>query len=212
MTSLAFEVTGAGPDRMALSPVLDVGLRISAAADDPIQSILLHCQIRVEPGRRDYSDQEQSLLGDLFGTPQRWADTLKPFLLTHVTLPVRGFRGSAEVTLPVGLSYDLEVTSGKYLRAVRDGEIPLLFLFNGTIFRRGDDGMEVEQIPWELEARHRLPVSAWDELMDLHFPGSGWLRLHQSTIDALQTVKTRHALPTWDDTVAHLLQADGTGP
>lgn len=215
MSSLRFEVTGARPDRMALAPVLEVGLRISVDPDVAVQSMLLHCQIRVEPQRRAYDDQEQSLLHDVFGAPERWADTLKPFLLTHVTIPVRGFQGSTEITLPVEMSYDLEVTAGKYLRAVRDGEIPLLFLFNGTVFRRGDpsvgSGMQVEPIPWELEARHRLPVQVWDELMELHFPGTGWLLLRQETIDALQAVKSRHALPTWDDAVAHLLHDGGAG-
>ncbi len=211
MTAPRFEVTGARPDRMALSPVLEVDLRVTAEPGEAIQSILLHCQIRVEPERRAYQPDEQQRLHDLFGTPDRWSDTLKPFLLTHVTLPVRGFAGATDVTLPVPISYDLEVTAGKYLRSVRNGEIPLLFLFSGTVYRRselpgGGHGMQVEQIPWESESRLRLPVAVWDELIDLHFPGAGWLLLRHETIDALQQVKTAHALPTWDDAVAHLLR------
>ena len=42
--------------------------------------------------------------------------------------------------------------------------------------------------------------------MDLHFPGTGWLRVRRDTIDALQSYKTRRALATWDDVLADLLQ------
>lgn len=206
MTSIAFEVTGAAPDRMSLGPVLRVSLRITVDPDVVVQSVLLHCMVRVEPGRRRYDAVEQARLHDVFGDPSRWSRTLTPFQLTQVTLPVGRFTGSTEVDLPLELSYDLEVAAGKYLHALDDGEIPLLLLFSGTIFLRGHDGgVQAQQVPWDLEARHRLPVAVWDELMDLHFPGTGWLRLRRETIHALQAVKSRHALATWDDTVSHLL-------
>ena len=46
---------------------------------------------------------------------------------------------------------DFEVAAAKYFHALRDGEIPLLLLFSGTVFYRGDDGMLVDQIPWDRE-------------------------------------------------------------
>lgn len=206
MIGLGFTVTGARPDTTALTPTLVVPLQITVPPDVEVQSIMLRCQIRVEPDRRRYAEEEQAQLHDLFGDPRRWSDTLTPFLLTHVTLPVRGFTGTHQVDLPVELSYDLEVAAGKYLHALQDGEVPLLFLFSGTMFLRDDGGhVQVQQIPWDLEARYRLPVSVWDELMDLHYPGTGWLRIRRDTIDVLQAYKTRHALATWDDTLAHLV-------
>lgn len=205
MIQLSFEVTGARPDPYALVPVLQFPLRIATSPSATIQSVQLHCQVRLEPDRRGYTPEEQSLLVDLFGTPERWGDTCKPFLLTHVTLPVGGFEGSTEVTLPVELSYDLEVAAGKYLHALRDGEVPLLFLFSGTVFLRTEQGTRVQQVPWDREARHRLPIAVYDELLDLHFPGTGWLRLQRETLDELQRYKTRHALATWDDVVRFLM-------
>ena len=201
---MEFAVTGARPDATALAPTLRVGLRISAPGQD-IQSILLRCQIRIEPERRRYDDAEQARLLDLFGAPHRWSDTLQPFLLTHVTVPLAGFADGTDVDLPVELSYDLEVAAGKYLHALRNGAIPLLFLFSGTVFHRGPNGLSVEQIPWDREARHELPVEVWTALIDAHYPGTGWLRLSRDTIDALQDYKARHALPTWDSAVARLL-------
>lgn len=207
MTELAFEVTGATPDATAMTPILGMDLRITASTAR-IQSIVLRCQVRIEPERRRYAPTEERGLRDLFGEPERWSDTLTPFLLTHVTLPVRGFTASTEVTLPLELSYDLEVAAGKYLHALQDGEIPLLFLFSGTVFVGTDGGVQVEQIPWEREARYRLPVEVWDRVMDLHFPGTGWLRARRDTIDALQAYKSRHALATWDDVLNHLLASE----
>ena len=205
MTELSFAVAGARPDATALTPVLNLLLRIRVGDAVEVQSITMRCQIRVEPDQRRYRDAEQDQLHDLFGEPSRWSDTLRPFLLTHVTLPVGGFTGTHEVNLPVELSYDLEVAAGKYLHALQDGEVPLLFLFSGTVFLRDGGGIQAMPIPWDLEARYRMPVSVWDELMDLHFPDSGWLRVRRDILDTLQAYKSRHALSTWDATLEHLL-------
>lgn len=205
MSGLEFAVTGARPDPSAAAPTLELGLRITAAPGQHVQSILLRCQVRVEPQRRRYDPGEQARLVELFGAPHRWSETLQAFPLTHVTLPVRGFTGSTEVTLPVEVSYDLEVAAGKYLHALRDGAVPLLLLFSGTVFNRAPNGMQVEQIPWDREASFDLPVPVWVATLDTHFPGTGWVRLQRDTIDALQAYKAHHALATWDDAVTHLL-------
>lgn len=208
MTELHFEVCDARPDRTALVPILQVRIRMTITSGPPVRSVLLRCQVRVEPDQRHYDPADQARLDDLFGAPERWGATLQSFPLAHVTLPVRGFTGSTELDLPVELGYDLEVAAGKYLHALRDGEVPLLLLFSGTLFLQDGAGVAVEQIPWDREARYRLPVAVWTELMDLHYPGSGWLRLERDTIDRLQAHKTRHALPTWDATLRHLLADD----
>ena len=52
-----------------------------------------------------------------------------------------------------------------------------------------------------------MPVAVWREMMDIHFPNSGWLRLRRDTIDALAEFRTAHALPTWDDAVMTVLDA-----
>jgi hypothetical protein len=47
--------------------------------------------------------------------------------------------------------------------------------------------------------------------VDLHFPGSAWLRCSRETLDALSAFKAEHALATWDATLAALLaQARGS--
>jgi hypothetical protein len=86
----------------------------------------------------------------------------------------------------------------------------LILLFSGTVFAKGDGGaLRVTQIPWDREARLRLPVRTWRALVDRYFPNSGWLRLRRDTLDALLRVKARRALVTWDDVLAELLRAAG---
>jgi hypothetical protein len=78
-------------------------------------------------------------------------------------------------------------------------------LFSGTVFVATEQGFTVELVPWSAEASYRMPVSVWRELVDAHFPGSAWLRCSRQTLDALSAYKARHALPTWDATLAALL-------
>ena len=118
---------------------------------------------------------------------------------------VQGFTGSCEVDLPVACTYDFEITAAKYFHALDGGEIPLFMLFSGTAFTRGQTGFSVEPVPWEKEARFRLPVRVWRELMDHYFPGGAWIRLRRESFDALHQFRGRRALATWDDAVETLL-------
>jgi hypothetical protein len=207
VSGLRFAVIGASADQSAAAPTVRLRLRITTPPDQQVQSILLRCQIRIEPERRRYDEATQARLIELFGEPHRWVDTLKPFQLTHVTLPVRGFTASTEVDLPVELSYDLEVAVGKYLHALRDGAAPLVLLFSGTVFNQASQGLQVEQIPWDREAAFDLPVDVWRAALDSHHPGTGWLRVHRDTIDALHAFKTARGLTTWDDALGVLLDS-----
>ncbi|MEU9123952.1 DUF6084 family protein [Streptomyces sp. NPDC048506] len=213
MTDLSFVCTGVRADRYAAAPTLLFRLRITAP--DPavrVHAIALRCQIRIEPARRGYRPDEAEALADLFGAPSRWSNTLHPLQFAQVSLVVPGFTGEAEVDLPVPCGYDLEVAAGRYFHALRDGEVPLLLLFSGTVFA-GPGGFQVQPVPWDKEASVRMPVAVWQEMTDAHFPGCGWLRLPRETLDALLAYRSRHALPSWQATVEALLaHADGPEP
>jgi hypothetical protein len=174
-----------------------------------VHALVLRSQIRIEPQRRRYQADEEERLYDLFGETPRWGESLRPFLWTHVATSLTGFTGSVEFDLPLECTYDLEVAATKYLHALRGGEIPLLLLFSGTVFTRGDGGLAAEPVSWDSEATFRLPVSVWREVMDLYFPNSGWLRLHRDTLDRLQRFKSAQAVPTWDQAVDVLLKVAG---
>jgi hypothetical protein len=211
MAELVFDCIGARPDKYALAPSMSFVLRIAETSGQHVDAIALRCQIRIEPARRRYSDAEAERLNDLFGDTQRWADTLKPLQFTTESVMVPGFTGSTEVDLPVMLSYDLEIGSVRYFAGLEAGEVPLLLLFSGTVFAVSDGRLQVQQVPWSKEATYRLPISVWREAVDVHFPNSAWIKMTRQTLDDLQRFKTREALPTWDATIAALLERSAQG-
>ncbi|MGH3980190.1 MAG: DUF6084 family protein [Pseudonocardiaceae bacterium] len=207
MAELTFTCLDVTPEHYAMSPTLLFRLRIEEASGAKVHSMALRCQIRVEPQRRDYGERETEQLLELFGERSRWGETRKPFQFANTSEMIAGFSGSTEIELAVPCSYDLEVAAGRYFHALEDGEIPFVLMFSGTVFGKGDHGLWIEQVPWHAETRHRTPVAVWQELMDIYFPNSGWLRLRRDTIDELARFKAARALPTWDDTLAALLEA-----
>ena len=122
-----------------------------------------------------------------------------------VTTMVPAFSALTEIEVQMPCTYDLEVASARYLQALDDGTIPLLLLFSGTVFLAQGNGYSVELVPWSAEASFRMPVSVWQDVVNLHFPGSAWLRCSRETLDALSAFKAEHALPTWDATLGALL-------
>lgn len=209
MTALRFEITGARAEPYAAVPTLMLRLRITEVTGTPVHAIVLRGQIRIEPQRRRYGPDEEERLNQVFGATPRWGDTLRPFLWTHVATTVTGFRGETEIDLAVVCTYDFEVAGTPYLQALDDGDIPLVVLFSGTTFAKGDAGLSVEPVAWDQEAQFRLPVRLWRDTMDSYFPNCGWLRLDRPTLDALQRFKVAHALPSWEQAVERLLKEAG---
>jgi hypothetical protein len=121
-----------------------------------IRSIALRCQIRIEPARRKYSALQQQRLGDLFGEPHRWGQTVRSMLWTNTALSVPSFTDSVEVDLPITCAAD--DAASKYFDALDDGEIPLTFLFSGTIFytSRPQDPLQIAMISHDTAASFRL--------------------------------------------------------
>jgi hypothetical protein len=213
MAKLTFGCVAVTAAPHAATPALTFRLAITESSGAPVDAIALRCQVRIEPHRRRYSADEARRLHDLFGDTSRWADTVKPIQLATVSAMVPAFTAVTEIDLDVPCTYDLEVASGRYLQGLDDGTVPLLLLFSGTVFTARDGRLGVELIPWSSEATYRMPVSVWQDVVDLHFPGSAWLRCGRETLDALAAFKAARALPTWDATLAALLadaQAGGT--
>ncbi|ABK64943.1 DUF6084 family protein [Mycobacterium avium] len=201
----AFTVVDVTPEPYAVTPVLIARVGVTTSDDEPVHAIALRCQIRIEPLRRGYSDDEAAGLLDMFGTRERWATTQHTFLWQHCAAMVPGFTGSTEVSLPLDCTYDFEVTAAKYLHALRDGVVPLQFLFSGTVFRAGARGFSVQQVPWDCEDHHAMPASVWRSLIQQHYPDSGWVRLGHDTVEALAAYKSERGLLSIDEAVNGLL-------
>jgi hypothetical protein len=207
MSDLLFTVADVVPEAYAVTPMLAARVGIAAPDEEPVHAIALRCQVRIEPLRRGYSDEEAAALTDLFGPRERWSTTQRTFLWQHCAAMVPGFTGSTEVALALPCTYDLEVAAAKYFHALRDGAIPLQFLFSGTVFMAGDRGFSVRQVPWDCEDRYDMPVAVWRDLIGQHYPNSGWVRLSHDTVAALAAYKSAQGFLGLDDAVSALLAA-----
>jgi hypothetical protein len=206
---LRFTVLGCEPLPHAAAPTLRFSLAVDAGGA-PVRSVMLEVQIRIAATQRSYSDAEQAQLGDLFGAPHQWRDTLRGLLWTHATVVIAPFQGATVVDLLVPCTYDFDVAAAKYLAGLADGEIPLELLFSGTVFYAGAGGaLQINRISWSAEAGHRLPVRVWRETMERYFPHSAWLRLDREQFERLVAFRARHALTGWDAVVDALLERSG---
>lgn len=204
---MEFSVLGAHAVPHAAAPALAFRLRIRAAR--AVQAILLNTQIRIEPRQRAHTAEEKDRLADVFGTADRWGTTLHPLTWTQSNISVAAFEGEIEVDLTAPCTYDFEVTAAKYLAAVEGGEIPLRFLFSGTVFVKSPAGFLVEPVPWNKEAVYRMPVAAWREVMETFFPASAWIRVGRETLDRLQRLRAQRGSLGWDEFFADTLLEKG---
>lgn len=207
---LAFSVEDASPLKHAAVPTLRFGLRIDCVGGPPIRSVALNIQLRIAATRRRYDKRAEERLLELFGLPEQWKRSLRSLHWCNMPLQVGAFQESTVVELAVPCTYDLEVTATRYFQALEDGDVPLEFLFGGTMFYAGPGGgLQVAPIGWDREADFRLPVAVWRETMDRYFPGSAWLRIGRERFERLHAYRGRQALLTWEDAVDSLLLAAG---
>ncbi len=207
MIDLTFAVESIAIERFAVAPTLLFKLRVAAAEGMQVDNILLQCQLRLDVTQRRYSPREQQHLLELFGDTRRWDDSLQSMLWTHVSIQVPRFVGACVVDLPVPCSFDFNVAATKYFHGLEGGEVPLALLFSGTVFYRDEDGfLQMDQIAWSKETACRLPVSLWQEMVELYYPGSVWLRVERPVFDALYGYKRRRGLTSFDAALQALLE------
>jgi len=208
---LSFAVIDAEAPAFAAQPLLHFKLQITNAhAQTRVHSIMLRSQIQIAAQQRHYSPGTKARLLDIFGEPPRWGETVRPLLWTHTSTIVPQFSDQITINLPVLCTYDFEVVSTKYFDALENGDIPLNFLFSGTIFYQCERGnLQAGQISWQKEATYHLPVATWRAMIQLYYPDSAWLRLPKDVFDQLAHYKATRGLPTWDETLTQLLASSG---
>ena len=207
MPDLSFRIESAEVTPFAVAPTLGFGLRVvNATPDETVHNVVLRCQIRIEVTRRPYNAAEERRLGDLFGDTSRWGQTLRPMLWTHASTVVPPFTGEILTELPVACTYDFNVAATKYFYGLEGGEIPLDFLFSGSVFHQRADGpLQVAPISWSEEARFRLPVGTWQQLIDAYYPNQAWIQLRRDVFDRLYQYKVSQGIPTWEEAVERIL-------
>jgi hypothetical protein len=204
---LDFRVESVEAVPLAATPLLSFHIAVANAwPDQTIYSVALRAQIQLEVTRRRYTEDDQARLRDLFGAPERWGQTLRNMLWTNTGTTVAQFSDTTTVELQVPCTFDFNVAATKYFYGIENGDIPLCFLFSGTVlYDRGDGTPQVAPISWSKEARFRLPASTWREMMEAYYPNSAWLCLRRDVFERLYQYKVRHGIPTMEAVLDRIL-------
>jgi len=202
-----FAISGSAHLAFAAAPTMVFAASAVDTTGIEIQSMSLSVQVMIDPARRGYDEPTRERLAELFGPPATWTPSTQGLAWARVTAGVPGFAGSTTFALEIPCTYDLEVAAAKYFYALRDGDVPLSFHFYGTVFYHGQDGrLQVTPVPWRMTAQYRMPIAAWRAMIAEHYPGGGWVRLHEHTLAALNARRARRGLPSFDACVVELLE------
>jgi hypothetical protein len=207
MPELSFKIEQASMLQFAASPMIAFQLYVANAVEDQaIHTIALNCQIQIEVTRRRYDPEEQGKMLDLFGEPDRWSRTLRNLLWTNVSAVLPGFKGSIHADLHVPCTFDFNVAATKYFDGLADGDVPLNMMFSGTVFYADPEGsLQVAPISWNQEAKFRLPVQVWRDMMKEHYPNGAWLHVRRDVFDRLYRYKMQRGIPTWEQALESVL-------
>jgi hypothetical protein len=204
---LEFEILGAAHEPFAAQPTLRFELSVFEPTDRPIYAISLTAQINFDPARREYDAKTREDLFELFGAPERWPSTTRSFLWTHAGTLVHSFTGAITFGLEVPCTADLEMVASRYVSALPDGDVPLTFHFTGRVMYQGPQRqVQVLHLPWSTSAKYQMPVSVWKNMMKHHHGESGFVVLHNDTLEALKRYKRVHGLHSFDGVVLDLLE------
>jgi hypothetical protein len=207
---LQFQAEGVSSPLNSATPQLSFKVRITNTEPQSIHSIALRVQVQVEPIRRRYSEEEKLRLKELFGEPEQWSKSLQPLLWANVNVNVPGFTGDTMVEVSVACTFDFNVAMTKYIYGLESGELPVSLLFSGTVFHAGSGiGLQVSQIPWDRDARYRLPVAVWKQMMDRYYPNIAVLSLKRDVFDRLYELKVHNEIPSWDELFERMLDLAG---
>lgn len=212
MPDLNFSIEGFEVAKCSVTPAINFKLKIiNPNAAEAIHSVALRTQIQLQVTHRNYTPQEKDKLRDLFGEPERWGQTLRTLLWTHVSLNVPGFSQSTVVDLTVPCTFDFNVAATKYFHGLANGHVPLCLQFSGTVFyAKGEGHLQVSPISWDKEAAVALPVRVWHEMMDTYYPGNAWLCLRRDFFERLYDYKVQNGIPTWEEALDNLLPVGET--
>lgn len=207
MPELSFQVRRASAVPFAASPTIAFQLQVGNTPEDQtIHTIALNCQIQIEVTRRRYTPEEQQRMLDLFGEPDRWSQTLRSLLWTNVSAVLPAFKGRTQADLHVPCTFDFNVAATKYFEGLAGGEVPLNLLFSGTVFYASAEGsLQVAPISWEQEAKFRLPLQVWRDMMQTYYPNCAWLHVRRDVFDRLYRYKVQHGIPTWEQALESVL-------
>lgn len=205
---LSIGVEGVAATAQAVLPTLQFLARLRTSGQDRVRSVALETQVHIVTDRGSYCEPDQHRLAYLFGGPVGVPRRRPSLLWARTTTQVPEFAGEAQVEIPVVCTYDFEVVAARFLQSLTSGDVPLDFQFSGSVCYGVDGQLRACRLP-EAEARFRMPVRVWRDLMEQYFPDATWLRLDHDVFDELLAYRAGQALSSWSETVRSLLRGAG---
>jgi hypothetical protein len=207
--ALEFSVVSGAHRHLSAAPTMVFMLSVTEPEAHRIYTIALTSQIQIDVARRGYDPPTRERLAEILGAA---GATTQSLMWARVDTSVPSFLGTTVIELHVPCTFDLELVTAKYFDAIEDGDVPLSFHFNGTVFYRNAEGvMQVVPIPWTATAKFDLPAAAWHTMIDEHYPSSAFVRLDRATLAALQTRRAARGLPSFDACLLELLEDRDAG-
>jgi hypothetical protein len=200
MLDLDFSLIGLSMLPFAATPQILLDLRIGT--NQPVHSMMLHCQLRVDVSERNYDSATLERLRDAFGLPDCWGHMLHTLQWTQLHQVVPAFEGSTRAELLLPCTYDFGLAITKYFDALDEGDIPMTMTCSGTVLYGAG---QVSPIPLGKEVKFDLPLYLWQETVHHYYPNSVWICLDKRVFDQFHTFKRLSGSPTWDQALTRLL-------
>ena len=214
MPDLSFQVEGVEVVANAATPLLAFKLRLSDAnPEQTIHTVALRCQIQLEVTRRKYTAEDQERLArSVWRTQPLGPDPAKSFVdarqsgraFVHREQPWSIFPcrvRSISMWLPPNISTGWR--TGKCRFACSSAAPFSMPVREGSL--------QVAPISWDKEARFKLPVKIWRDMMESYYPNSAWLCLHKDAFDRLYQYKVTHGIPTWEEVLESIIPGGRDG-
>ena len=81
------------------------------------------------------------------------------------------------------------------------------FHLSGSVFYKTSSGeLRITQVPWDIDVRYELPLAVWRDMMEHHYPKSGWVRFEERTLDRFLKYKAGRGLTSLDACLIELLE------
>ena len=65
--------------------------------------------------------------------------------------------------------------------------------------------MQITLVAWEKEALCKMPARLWQEMMEIHFPNTRWMKMGKDIYDRLVKYKAQTTFPTLQACLESLL-------
>ncbi len=207
MPDLKFEILSSHVKQYAAVPTLVFNLQITNHVEnEEVYAVALKCQVMIEAVKRRYDEESKDRLFELFGEHTRWDETLRTIFWQIINIPVPAFKNKTVVEINIPCSEDFGTSAGKYFYAVRDENVPLAFLFSGTLFYKNcDDDLQITLVPWEKEALYKMPLALWQQMMDNYFPNCRWLQISRDVYEKLVSYKALSRFATLQNCLEHII-------